>query len=234
MGLDSSPQCTDEERKVIHFNIVLHSVRLSANKGGSSHEPSASPTRRAMKKLFLCALLGLSVSCASAGSSRREILRTALKGFIERAPAPGRVWLTNESDSACDRVGAGPNASSPRMSSSTADDLLAFEVFSNVIVSSKWAPLIESHRHNYVTELSPVTHQPVRSNTETTTSVEDLCLLDEAKKRHAEAILVYEIVGSARDALLVHFRLSNARTGIVQSSATLLASPNGIEDRSQR
>jgi hypothetical protein len=186
----------------------------------------------------LCVLVAMFVmtDCATVPPlpppTDRQLLTAAFGAFMGAAPqsAAPTLWLSNEDDSECDRADGPPRTSAV----SSPLDLLAFEVFSNQVVASRWALLIEGHRHNYARDLKVETHKAVIVRPETTTQVEDLCLLDEAKKRNAEKLLVYQMVGSSRGSILVHLRLSSARTGLVEVSRTLLSTAAGVDDRSAR
>ena len=186
-----------------------------------------------MRPLWLTVPLLLAAGCATVPKpvpSDRELLTAAVKAFMASAPLapPPMLWLSNEEDSECDRTESLPPAPSSPL------DLLAFEVFGNQVVGDRWAFLIEGHRHNYARDLKPETHKTLVVKPDTSTTVEDLCLLDEAKKRNADKVLVYQVLGVNRGALLVHFRLSNARTGVVEVSRTILSSAAGVVDRSSR
>jgi hypothetical protein len=189
-----------------------------------------------MRRLFGLTALLLITACATVPPppppSERQLLTAALTAFMSAAPqsAPPTLWLSNEDDSECDRADGTPRPSA----GASPLDLLAFEAFSNQVVASRWASLIEGHRHNYARDLKVDTHKAVIVRPDTTTQVEDLCLLDEAKKRNAEKLLVYQVLGASRGSVLVHLRLSSARTGLVEVSQTLLSTAAGVEDRSVR
>ncbi len=188
-----------------------------------------------MRSLSRLVLLLTVAGCATVPRpvpSDRELLTAAVKAFMASAPMapPATLWLSNEEDSECDRADPmprAPGAGSPL-------DLLAFEVFGNQVVSDRWASLLEGHRHNYARDLKTETHKTMLVKPDTSTMVEDLCLLDEAKKRNADKVLVYQVLGGNRGAVLVHFRLSNARTGVVEVSRTLSSTAAGVVDRSSR
>ena len=85
---------------------------------------------------------------------------------------------------------------------------------------------IETHRHNYSTELKPETHKKIDSLIEGKTTVsgmscEDLCMLDEAKKRNADKVLVYHILSMGSNKLTIHYRLSDVKTGAIEASHTI-------------
>jgi hypothetical protein len=191
---------------------------------------------RRMRRLPVLAALLVITGCATVPPlpppTDRQLLTAALNAFMTGAPqaTPPTLWLSNEEDSECDRADGTPRTSA----GSTPLDLLAFEVFGNQVVASRWASLIEGHRHNYARDLKVETHKAVVVRPDTTTQVEDLCLLDEAKKRNAEKLLVYQVLGSSRGSILVHLRLSSARTGLVEVSRTLLSTAAGVDDRSAR
>lgn len=181
------------------------------------------------------AILLLTVGCAAMKPAppvtQRELLTKALSAFIAGVPQPAApsLWLTNEDDTDCDRpegVTRPPAVMHPL-------DALAYEVFENHIVTLHWAKVIESHRHNYARDLKPETRKALVLK-ELSSTVEDLCFLDEAKKRNADKVLVYQVVGEAQGSVMVHFRLSDARTGLVESSRTFLTTESAIVDRSSR
>ncbi len=187
------------------------------------------------------AVLGLMVvvmaACATTppppAPTQRELLAKALNAFTAANPAAGAVptlWLTNEDDTDCDRPEGIPRA----VYVGHALDGLAYEVFANALVSTGWAHVLEAHRHNYARDFKPETHKTVLSRPDTSTTVEDLCFLDEAKKRNADRLLVYQVVGADTGSVLVHFRLSDARSGQILSSRTLQAGASDVVDRSGR
>jgi len=180
-------------------------------------------------------LILLITGCAAVRSgppvSQRELLTKALSAFIASAPQPSSpsLWLTNEDDTDCDRpegVVRAPAVMHPL-------DGLAYEVFENHIVTLHWAKVIESHRHNYARDLKPETRKTLVLK-ELSSTVEDLCFLDEAKKRNADKVLVYQVIGEAPGSVMVHFRLSDARSGAIESSRTFLTTESAIVDRSSR
>lgn len=188
--------------------------------------------RRLPGLVTLLLLAGCATMPPAPPPTERQLLTAALNAFISGAPqsTPPTLWLSNEEDSECDRADGTPRPAG----ASTALDQLAFEVFSNQVVASRWASLVEAHRHNYARDLKVETHKAVVVRPDTSTQVEDLCLLDEAKKRNVEKLLVYQVLGSSRGGILVHLRLSSARTGLIEASRTLLSTATGVDDRSVR
>ena len=87
--------------------------------------------------------------------------------------------------------------------------------------------VMESHRHNYATTLGAETRKKmdviINDGKEhiATTSCEDLCLLDEAKKRKSDKVLVYRILEMKADEMKIHFRMSDVPTGLVEAAQTL-------------
>lgn len=185
---------------------------------------------RALCLVVVLLVSGCARRSATNGPTDRELLAAALNTFMTATPQPAgtTLWLTNEDDSECDRV----DLVTPQRARNNPYDALAFEVFENHIVGSRWAALVEGHRHNYARDLKTETHKNVVVKPDVSTVVEDLCFLDEAKKRNVEKVLVYQVLGMARGTSLVHLRLSNARTGVIESSRTLLSTANGVVDRS--
>ena len=63
-----------------------------------------------------------------------------------------------------------------------------------------------------------------------TQTCEDLCLLDEAKKRAADKILAYSILTMTNDEMRIHLRLSDVKTGLVEFSRTLFVQKGAVTD----
>ncbi len=125
--------------------------------------------------------------------------------------------------------GGGPSASS--------FDGLAYEVFSNYFTQKRKGRVVEAHRHNYATELNVETRTKIDYKEEgkiigTGMSCEDLCLLDEAKKRHSDKLLAYQVIEMQPDEMLIHFRYSDVRSGMVELSRTLKVEGFQVGDRS--
>jgi hypothetical protein len=161
-----------------------------------------------------------------------EMLGESIRSFSARGFKGGeKVWITNINDSACDRVLPKDKPAGGFFSRSAGGDgpydRLAFEVFSNYLTQRKKARVVETHRHNYATELNPETHHKADITFEAghaavaTTSAEDLCLLDEAKKRKADKVLVYHIIEMENDKMWIHLRLSDVPTGVVEQSQSM-------------
>src|SRR5690242_4388942 len=167
-------------------------------------------------------LLGLSllgavgVSATGCGPLlHREMLGESIQAFSSsrgKAPPTEKIWITsagdsNNCDSGCnlgssckDKGGGGGGGGllgmfgGAKKPGSSPQDGLAYEVFANYFTQRRKAKVVESHRHNYSTELNPETHRKIefmdQNNKVSTSSCEDLCLLDEAKKRKADKVLV--------------------------------------------
>jgi hypothetical protein len=168
----------------------------------------------------------------------REMLGESIRSFSSKLKGTEKLWVTGAWDSGCD---AGCGACKDKGGAASAlgglfgpkaaatgpgpHDALAYEVFTNYLTQRKKARVIEAHRHNYATELNPETMRKIEVTTDgnkvSTTSCEDLCLLDQAKKRKAEKVLVYSIIEMKGDQLTIHFRLSDVVTGMVELSQTL-------------
>lgn len=164
-----------------------------------------------------------------------ESIKT-FSGKMQAAPTD-KVWVTSNSDSSCDSGcqspltcggggakvklgglfgGGGPSSS----------DRLAYQVISNYLTQGKKVRVIETHRHNYSTEVKPETHKKIDTviegkTTATGMSCEDLCMLDEAKKRNADKVLVYHILSMGSNKLTIHYRLSDVKTGAIEASHTI-------------
>jgi hypothetical protein len=173
-----------------------------------------------------------------------------------------KVWIHNMSDSECDRgcqvgavCGGGKEASSglpgvggggggvfglfggSKGGGGGSYDGLAYEVFANYITNKHKGRVIEAHRHNYATDFGAETKQKIEILHEgkpigSQLSCEDLCVLDEAKKRRADKVLVYSILEMQADEMLIHLRYSDVRSGIVELSKTLKVEGLAISDRS--
>jgi len=164
-----------------------------------------------------------------------EMLGESIRTFSSHGfKASEKVWITNTADSTCDRSAGAPPKSAgigglfSRASGPNGPyDQLAYEVFSNYLTQRKKVRVVETHRHNYSTELNPETHRKADliieggHGTVTTTTAEDLCLLDEAKKRKADKVLVYHIVEMENDKMWIHFRLSDVTNGVVEQAQSM-------------
>lgn len=175
-----------------------------------------------------------------------ESIKT-FSGKMQAAPTD-KVWVTSNSDSSCDSGcqspltcggggakvklgglfgGGGPSSS----------DRLAYQVISNYLTQGKKVRVIETHRHNYSTEVKPETHKKIDTviegkTTATGMSCEDLCMLDEAKKRNADKVLVYHILSMGSNKLTIHYRLSDVKTGAIEASHTISVSHPTSSDTS--
>lgn len=153
-----------------------------------------------------------------------------------------KLWITSAADSACDsgcQLGGCVNkdkggggitgglfgGGGGSRDGSSSYDRLAYEVFSNYFTQRKKARVLDAHRHVYPKDLNVDTHKKIEFLAEqkphTTASCEDLCVLDEAKKRSAEKVLVYHVLEMTGDEMKIHFRLTDVATGIVESSQTI-------------
>jgi hypothetical protein len=163
-----------------------------------------------------------------------EMLGESIRSFSSHGwKGSEKVWITSTHDSGCDRAG-GPKTEgklggffSRNSGGEGPYDKLAFEVFSNYLTQRKKARVVETHRHNYATELNPETHRKAELTLEgghgtvSTTTAEDLCLLDEAKKRKADKVLVYHIIEMENDKMWIHLRLSDVPSGVVDQSQSM-------------
>lgn len=194
-----------------------------------------------MVRRFAVASVWLSAALAFGGAGcgpilHTEMLTSAITSFSRNLKAGGndKIWVTSPADSACDRgcadCGKGGAAKGGLFGGFTGPkdgsgpyDRLAYEVFSNYLVQKKKARVVEAHRHNYATELGTESHRKIELITEkvTSSSCEDLCMVDEAKKRKADKVLVYRIVEMSNDKAKIHFRLSSVTTGVVEAAYTI-------------
>jgi hypothetical protein len=154
-----------------------------------------------------------------------------------------KVWIANQSDSECDRgcaagqaCGAkdGGGAKVPGLGGlfgggggASAHDKLAWEVFTNYLTAKRKAKVLESHRHNYALELGGETRTKMEmtgaepGKNVSMMSCEDLCLLDEAKKRHADKVLAYRILSMSANELEINLRYSDVKSGQVEQARTI-------------
>jgi hypothetical protein len=188
-----------------------------------------------------------------------EMLGESIKMFGGKTMKTGNetLWITGPNDSSCDSgcqlpagcsggksggslggLGGGLFGGGSKTGESSYDKL-AYEVFANYFTQKKKMRVIESHRHNYSTQLNVQTHKTIETVDDknakvTTMSCEDLCLLDEAKKRKADKVLVYHIMEMSNDEMKIHFRLSDVQTGVVESAQTIKVAGMRARDASPR
>ena len=164
-----------------------------------------------------------------------ESIKT-FSGKMQAAPTE-KVWVTSNSDSSCDSgcqspLTCGGGGAKVKLGGlfggggQSSSDRLAYQVISNYLTQGKKVRVVESHRHNYSTELKPETHKKIDTliegkATATGMSCEDLCMLDEAKKRNADKVLVYHILSMGSNKLTIHYRLSDVKTGAIEASHTI-------------
>jgi hypothetical protein len=165
-----------------------------------------------------------------------ESIKT-FSGKMQAAPTD-KVWVTSNSDSSCDSGCQSPltcgNGGGGKVKlgglfgggGPSSSDRLAYQVISNYLTQGKKVRVIETHRHNYSTELRPETHKKIDAliegkSTVSGMSCEDLCMLDEAKKRNADKVLVYHILSMGSNKLTIHYRLSDVKTGAIEASHTI-------------
>jgi hypothetical protein len=193
-----------------------------------------------MKKLLL-PLVMIATGCGPVLHS--EMLGESIRSFSARMKngPEAKVWITGPADSQCDSGcfqgncgGGGAKGAAKGLgglfapkpaNAPSAQDGLAHQVFANYLTQRKKGRVIETHRHNYATELNVETHKKVEhaheGNKVSTTSCEDLCLLDEAKKRKADKVLAYYISEIKNNELTIHFRFSDVVSGVVEAAQTL-------------
>ncbi len=192
----------------------------------------------------------------------REMLGKSINEFAEPLPENNqqKVWIHNMDDKECDKgcqkgvegtcnkdSGGGVAAALPsvgglfggggKSDAGGAWDGLAYEVFSNYMTQKRKGRVIEAHHHNYMTEANTQTHKNVDVVAEGKSvgsyqSCEDLCMLDEAKKRRADKILAYQILKMEPEELIIHLRYSDGKTGLVEMSKTLKVHDSSISDSS--
>lgn len=188
-------------------------------------------------------VLLLAVAASGCGPVlHREMLGESIRSFSARMKTSPetKIWIASPSDSGCDSGcqgvgcggakdkggGLGGLFAKKEDKSPTAQNTLAMEVFSNYLTQRHKAKVVESHRHNYATSLDTNTHKKIEVTHEKgdkveTMSCEDLCLLDEAKKRKADKVLAYYIADMSNNELIIHLRLSDVPTGLIEASQTI-------------
>jgi hypothetical protein len=179
------------------------------------------------------ALAALAAGCGPV--LHAEMLGESMRAFSPKLRGNDKIWIAGPGDSDChtgcqscggkEKSALGGLFGAKSGPSAGPYDQLAYEVFSNFITQRKKGRVVETHRHNYATELNPETHRKVDVTSEgtkvATTSCEDLCLLDEAKKRKADKVLAYHIQEMKADEMTIHFRLSDVPTGLIEAAQTL-------------
>jgi hypothetical protein len=192
-----------------------------------------------MRRMMAISVLAL-VSASGCGPIlHSEMLGESIRVFSSKMKPAEKVWIAGPGDSACDSGCWQGNCKSDKgalgsvgglfsakpANSPSPHDGLAYQIFSNYLVQRKKAKVVETHRHNYSTELQADTHRKiefVHDNAKVaTTSCEDLCLLDEAKKRKADKVLAYSILEMKNNEMTIHMRYSDVPTGLVEASQTL-------------
>lgn len=196
-----------------------------------------------MKRMMIVGVVALAGLSGCGPILHSEMLGESIRVFSSKMKPTEKIWIAGPADSLCDSgcyqgncsgksdsKGAlggslgGLFAAKPANSPSPFDGL-AYQIFSNYLTQRKKARVVETHRHNYATELQVETHKKIEVVHDTskvaTTSCEDLCLLDEGKKRKADKILAYSIIEMKSNELTIHFRLSDVVSGIVEASQTL-------------
>jgi hypothetical protein len=180
-----------------------------------------------------------------------NMLAESIKSFSSKAQTTGqeRIWVASQAENnACDSgcqsptsCGGGKGGKLGGLGFSFGggggDDRLAYEVISNFYTQSKKAHIVESHRHNYSTDQKVETHKKIDfalegKNVISGMSCEDLCMLDEAKKRAADKVLVYHILNMTANKLTIHYRLSDVKTGLVEASHTISVNHPAATDTS--
>jgi hypothetical protein len=187
----------------------------------------------------------------------REMLGKAIYDFSDPLPENNnsKVWIHNMDDKECDKGCQTPGGSGTGAAAGAVAavgglfggggggggggqwDGLAWEVFSNYLTQKRKGKVIEQHHHNYMTETNVSTHKKIEviesgKVVGTFESCEDLCILDEAKKRKADKILSYQILEMKNDEMLIHLRYSDGKTGLVELSRTLKVVGMSITDSS--
>lgn len=179
-----------------------------------------------------------------------NMLTASIKTFTAKVQTGGeKVWVTSVADSACDSgcqspmtCGGGKGGKLGGMlsfgggSGGSSYDRLAYEVISNYLTQAKKLRVLETHRHNYATDTKVETRKKIDvlategKTVASTMSCEDLCLLDEAKKRSSDKVLAFRIVHIEANKLTVHYRYSDVKSGLVEASHTIsVTHPNAVD-----
>jgi len=185
------------------------------------------------------------ISFNACATFHAEMLTKSIESFSSKTKlsATDKVWVTSVADSKChsgcqlEKIGCkdkggklgGGLFSFTESDGSSSYDRLAFEVFANYLVQHGKASIVEGHRHNYATDLVGAvdTRKKIDFKSDddkavySMASCADLCLLDEAKERKADKVLAYRIASAGAKEMTVHFRLSNVKTGIIESAGTV-------------
>ncbi len=187
-------------------------------------------------------MIGMVLATGCGPVLHREMLGESIRSFAARMKngPEAKVWIAGPDDSTCDAgcfqgncaggkgkglAGLGGLFSARPANAPSPYDGLAFQVFANYLTQRKKARVVETHRHNYATELNVDTHKKIEvvndGKAVSTNSCEDLCLLDEAKKRKADKVLAYYISEMSANELTIHFRFSDVPTGLVEAAQTI-------------
>jgi hypothetical protein len=172
-----------------------------------------------------------------------NMLAESIKAFSSKVPtgANDKIWVASIADNnACDSGCQSPTSCGGSKGGSklgglsfgfggggpSSSDRLAYEIISNFFTQSKKARVVESHRHNYYSDGKVETHKKLDfaidgKNVITGMSCEDLCMLDEAKKRNADKVLVYHLIHMESNKLTIHYRLSDVKSGVIEGSHTI-------------
>ncbi|MFO0572819.1 MAG: hypothetical protein U1A78_02375 [Polyangia bacterium] len=181
-----------------------------------------------------------------------NMLTASIKTFSSKVQTGGeKVWVTSVADSACDSgcqspMTCGSGGKGGKLggmlgfggggSGGSSHDRLAYEVISNYLTQAKKLRVVETHRHNYATDTRVETRKKIDvlategKTVATTMSCEDLCLLDEAKKRSSDKVLAFRIIRMESNKLTVHYRYSDVKSGLVEASHTIsVTHPNAVD-----
>jgi hypothetical protein len=202
-------------------------------------------------RLFPALCLVLASAASGCTHFHTNMLAESIKTFTSKAPTHNeKVWVASIADSnACDSGCQSPTSCGGKSGSPLGgkglfggfggggggSDRLAYEVISNFLTQNQKMKVIESHRHNYSTDTRVETRKKIDTVIDgkalaSGMSCEDLCLLDEAKKRSADKVLTYHIISMEAKKLTIHYRLSDVKSGVVEASHTLHVShPTSVD-----
>lgn len=190
------------------------------------------------------ALGGLILGTMASGCTHfhTNMLAESIKAFTGKATVNNeKVWVTsvndnNNCDSGCQTpltcANGGKAGGSIKLGGlfggggGGGKDRLAYEVITNYLTQGHKMKVVETNRHNYATDTRVETRKKIDTVIDgkavaSGLSCEDLCLLDEAKKRNADKVLAYHIINLEAKKLTIHYRLSDVKSGIVEAAHTI-------------
>ncbi len=202
-----------------------------------------------MSRLRLIAgSLALAVATGCGGANYdiyRPMIATATSEFTKpMGKTDERIWIAPPGDFCDDGNQSGVAAGGASMfgggpSGPSAFDSFAVEVMTDWLTKNRRGQVIERARANYMTGDKTKTRlwQTDKAhggedagNDVTVGTFEDMCILDEAKKRSAEKVLTFRIMEIQAEEIKIHMRLSDVETGLVEISRSLQARRSAVRD----